>query len=312
MSHNYLKFFNVLHFTGDQTLINKMLKKVSHRKIPFTLDPNKILNTPRDLSDCGGSTVCEESYAYLTIASPYENREQYPKEYDSIERYDEETYKSICNTVFSVPGFSYADFRAFKPQHDNHKTWVNLYDKKFYEVVLRGKQYVDGILKYGAATIWDWRKEHWGAKWCGYTPLPTYTDNTLIFWSNGSDIRPLIKILSKKFPDIKIEYLWADDKFSHICGECTYLKGEETGIATEISSNKPITDEIVYKIKYDYLKGYTIIEYNDYAKDYILRNEEHPYSAFASKVYLYQLMKENGGLINYDGHPYSYDKYILP
>lgn len=310
MSCKYLKFFNVLHFTGDRTLINKMLKKISYRKIPFTFDPNKVLTTPRELRDVCDFNIGQRDtvYAYLTIASPYTDITQYPKIYSQIEKYDEETYNRVCQALFSTSVFSKTELDAFGK---NNPSWLNLHYKKSYKEVLRGRACVESVLKHGITTLWDWRKEHWGADWCGHTPIPTRTDNTLIFRSTKGNIRPLVRMLSKKFPDVKIEYLWADDKFSHDCGECMYFKGEETCIATEISDNKPITNEIVYEIKYDYLKGYTVIEYNDYAEDYILRNEEHPYSAFYSEVHLYQLMQRNNGLVNYDGHEYNYNK-ILP
>lgn len=49
--------FNVLHLMGDQQLIDKLLRKISYRKIPFTIDFDKILKTPRDLPNTAGSEL---------------------------------------------------------------------------------------------------------------------------------------------------------------------------------------------------------------------------------------------------------------
>ena len=157
-------------------------------------------------------------------------------------------------------------------------------------------------MKYGVATCFDWRKAHWGTEWGGYVPIPTNTvENTLIFETTKTDILPLIRTLSEKFPDIEIEYLWIDEGFSHICGKYTYLNGTGEGHCDLIAGRNLIADEIRYK----YLKGYTSFEYDHHKHDYILSGEN------LRSISLFEMMQKNDALKNYDGHKYNYNK-LLP
>jgi len=290
--------FNVLHLMGDQQLIDKLLRKISYRKIPFTIDFDKILKTPRDLPNTAGSEL-QDVYAYLTIASPFTKTEWYPEEYRKIEKYDEETYKTVYQTVSSTSGFTPDDITEFIQCNGR---WINLCDKGNYPFAVQGKNYVNSIMKYGVATCFDWRKAHWGTEWGGYVPIPTNTvENTLIFETAKTDILPLIRTLSEKFPDIEIEYLWVDEGFSHICGKYTYLNGTGEGHCDLIAGRNLIADEIRYK----YLKGYTSFEYDHHKHDYVLSGEN------LRSISLFEMMQKNDALKNYDGHKYNYNK-LLP
>lgn len=296
-------FFNVLHFTGDLTLIHKIMEKISYRKIPYSIDFNKILKPPKDLFEAHGSEL-PEVYAYLTIASPFTKAEWYPKQYSEIEKYDEETYETVYQTVSAAPGFTPDDIKEFIQHRGN---WINLDYGYSYELVMNGKRCVESIMKYGALDD-GWCKKNWGAYYGGQIPIPTYTGNcdTLIFKTAGGDIRPLVSILSKKYPNIKIEYLWIDNKFSHECGKYTYSNGKGTGVVTETDGNYLENDPIANEIKNNYFKGYTDFDYNDRKKDYILSGKN------VSEIRLFELMREHDALTTYDGHEYNYDKLILP
>lgn len=292
-------FINALHFTGDIPLIHKIMKSISYRKIPYTIDFNKILKQPKDLYESHGSEL-QYVYAYLTIASPFTKVEWYPERYSKIEKYDEETFKTVYQTVSTTPGFEPERLKIFTHREID---WLKLDNENNYELVLLGKKCVESLIKYGA-TDDDWCKKNWGAHWGGQTPIPTYTGNcdTLIFKTNGGDIQPLVNILSKTHLHIKIEYLWADDKFSDCCGKYTYCNGEETGITTNVNDGCSIVNEIIN----DYLKGYTHFDYDDSKEDYVL------YGKNVGQTTLFELMCEHDALTTYDGHPYDYDKYILP
>lgn len=288
--------FNVLHFTGDQALINRMLKEISYCRIPFTIDFDKILKTPNDILPDAEHEL-PNVYAYLTVASPFTKPEAYPEEYRGIEKYDEKTYKAICQTILSTPGFTHDDITEFIQCNGR---WIDLRNKDDYPFIIQGKTYVDNILKYGAATRSDWRRKHWGSEWNRPTPIPAYTENALIFQTEN-DIRPLISVLSEKFPDIEIEYLWVDEEFSHCCGRYTYCNGTGTGSHSQIIARNLIADEIKYK----YLGGYTSFKYDAHKHDYILSGEN-----MRSKC-LFELMQKNHALVDYDGYEYDYNK-ILP
>lgn len=288
--------FNVLHFTGDQALINRMLREISYRNIPFTIDFDNVLKAPNDILPDVEHEL-PNVYAYLTVASPFTKPEAYPEEYHGIEKYDEKTYKTISQTILSTPGFTHDDITRFIQCNGR---WIDLRNKDDYPFIIQGKNYVDNILKYGAATCSDWRRKHWGSKWNKPAPIPTYTENTLIFQTEG-DIRPLVNALSEKFPDIEIEYLWVGEEFSHCCGRYTYRNGIGTGSHSQIIARNMIADEI----KYQYLGGYTSFKYNKHKHDYILSGEN-----MRSKC-LFELMQKNHALVDYDGYEYSYDE-ILP
>ena len=72
---------------------------------------------------------------------------------------------------------------------------------------------------------YDWRVSHWGSKWNAYqTELAE--DNTIEFNTAWSNVKPVILALSEKFPDVEMNYCWADEDIGCNMGDVTFKDGE--------------------------------------------------------------------------------------
>ena len=86
------------------------------------------------------------------------------------------------------------------------------------------------IRRYAKRNWIDYCAAHWGNQWnsFGYDEFRAYEEgnNTVCFLTAVNEVRPVIKALSKKFPDTKFIYRWADEPISVSTGEEGYQNGE--------------------------------------------------------------------------------------
>lgn len=90
---------------------------------------------------------------------------------------------------------------------------------------------------YGKNNWHDWSVKHWGTKW---NACEAYAGHTGIeFETAWSAPEPVIKKLSKMFPDVVIEHWWADEDIGYNCGRRKYLNGNVIGrwVGSEGSKN---------------------------------------------------------------------------
>lgn len=113
------------------------------------------------------------------------------------------------------------------------------YDKKLAERIgdfdlegtLRfGKTAVNNLIRYGAATWYEWCIEHWGTKWNGYDLGEGYPceKNQLRFYTAWDAPHPVLQELSALYPDVVLNHRWADEDLSHNLGERNYQAGKVT------------------------------------------------------------------------------------
>ena len=113
------------------------------------------------------------------------------------------------------PGF----FGAFMRKHQ--------VDRQFMDF---GKQLYENKQKYGAADWYDWSISNWGTKWNSYGYAEGFQydgSNEIIFETAWSRPEPIVKALSKMFPDIEFRHQWADEDIGCNVGEILYHGGEE-------------------------------------------------------------------------------------
>lgn len=73
---------------------------------------------------------------------------------------------------------------------------------------------------------YDWRLNHWGTKWDAYN-IERLDDKTLSFMTAWSGVPDLMAKLSKKFPDIRFDYAFADEDASYNTGKGFFINGEK-------------------------------------------------------------------------------------
>jgi hypothetical protein len=82
---------------------------------------------------------------------------------------------------------------------------------------------------HGFFTWYDWAPEKWGTKWNAYDI--EQRESGIKFETAWSYPRPVIQTLVARFPNERIEHLWADEDIGSNCGGITYYRGKEKALA---------------------------------------------------------------------------------
>jgi hypothetical protein len=121
------------------------------------------------------------------------------------------------------------DGYAWKNQEDCQAQLKALPEKTRQEAIKLGKQYKANKDKYGYATWYPWALANWGTKWNAYSVNHDGTHelySTIWFDTAWSGVPNLILQLSAKFPELEIEYAYADEDMSSNTGSMTFKGGE--------------------------------------------------------------------------------------
>lgn len=125
-----------------------------------------------------------------------------PLELNIEEGFD--TYTGLKAALFQLDEFN---FREFKNEYDKVRQWNELRAKN---ALFNGKCALRNIVKYDAATWYKWRIKNWGTKWNAYD-IQMIDDYTIKFDTAWSGVPSLIEVLSTMFPDVTLEYCYADE-----------------------------------------------------------------------------------------------------
>lgn len=179
-----------INVVGTNDEIKKVTEFVKSEESDF--DFNKVIPMPEELNitDCSRGKTGEE---YLrAIAIPADKRTD--KDLEVINRFKK--------------------FEAENP--DSAKEALEL-----------GQKYIDNVEKYGFRTWYDWRRYNWGTKW-----------NASDAWANDGlggcfgfntawcFCEPVIQRLSELFPEVSIDFVFADEDAGCNTGRGTYKAGE--------------------------------------------------------------------------------------
>lgn len=88
-----------------------------------------------------------------------------------------------------------------------------------------GAEYLDNLIKYGSPTWYEWRITHWGTKWnavgakyCG--------EGLFMFDTAWNFPEPVLRKLSELFPEVEIDFIYADEDYGYNTGRGTIKNGE--------------------------------------------------------------------------------------
>lgn len=111
----------------------------------------------------------------------------------------------------------------------NPKAYDNETGVSEKELLAKGEKVYNNIKKYGHSDWYDWRIENWGAKWnasdttfneCG-------EDECELWFATPWDAVPkIVETLSAKYPELEIEYQFAEEQVGHYVGEYAFKGGE--------------------------------------------------------------------------------------
>lgn len=188
---------NILTFSGDPESIRKMLDAIKNDEDGYgSIDFNKILPMPPELNIESGSRTTDGLKAYSAFAEIY----ALGQDPDKVD-------------LLNIP-----EDRE-KPFLEKRKD----IEKKTWEL---GKAAFRNLQKFGAATWYSWCTKHWGTKWNAYDC--SHNGETLSFLTAWSAPRPVLRELSRLYPEIGIAHSWADEDIGNNCGRNQYLAGEVT------------------------------------------------------------------------------------
>jgi hypothetical protein len=97
---------------------------------------------------------------------------------------------------------------------------------RFNNDVELGKKYLNNISKYGHTTWYEWHCSNWGTKW-NACEVEWVNDNQVEFETAWSFCFPIVEKLSQLFPDVAIEFSYADEDSGSNTGTGTIKNGEE-------------------------------------------------------------------------------------
>ncbi len=94
--------------------------------------------------------------------------------------------------------------------------------------VYRGALGMKEMEQYPGNKNWyGWSVDNWGTKWnaYGYNYLPQ-KDDALVFNTAWSSVPQVIRVLSEKYPEVTMDYCWADEDFGSNTGRLVFKNGE--------------------------------------------------------------------------------------
>ena len=203
---------NRVHLTGDAARIRELLEAVRYDDGEIgTLDFSKLIPMPEELDMEFGSLTHRAIHAYLCAINPKNTAFPYPFK----------MHGDLFEALSAALGYSRPESRAKLVQKPAD------FGEQGDELVKLGRQYVDNYLHYGVTTWYDFRVAKWGSKWNSYNAQPLEND-TLTFCTAYSRVLPVIAELARRFPDIEIEYAWADEDIGCNVGYAKFEGGELT------------------------------------------------------------------------------------
>lgn len=97
--------------------------------------------------------------------------------------------------------------------------------ERFKRSIEIGKAYLHNIADYGAKNWYEWRINNWGTKWNAYN-ISKIGENTVQFDTAWNGVPELIMFLAEKFPDVTMDYIYADENYGYNVGRY-YLHGKD-------------------------------------------------------------------------------------
>jgi hypothetical protein len=196
---------NILKFNGDKQKIEQLLKDISpdanENEIEETayIDFNKIIPMPESYKGLVSGSVTDTSVAvYMAVER---------KNYEKIDK------------IKAYPGY-----KSLKSK--TREEFIEYLIESQGATVELGKQYVDNYEKYGAYTWYDWSCDNWGTKWNAYDQYFSEENNEIIFNTAWNGVPKLIQLISERYPEIEIEYKYADEDFGCNLAKLKFLAGK--------------------------------------------------------------------------------------
>ncbi|MBV7268393.1 hypothetical protein [Winogradskyella luteola] len=119
-------------------------------------------------------------------------------------------------------------------------------------------QCLRNVRNHGDTSWFEWSKKNWGTKWNAYgLNDERNTEDTIYFQTAWNGVPNLILLLSKKFPDVKFDYKYADEDTGSNCGLGIFENGNHDFREPDNLSNECY--EIAFELNPDAEKYYHLV-----------------------------------------------------
>lgn len=98
--------------------------------------------------------------------------------------------------------------------------------ERFDEIIDTGKKYLHNIAEYGYPTWYRWSVNNWGTKW-NACDIESDGNGSFEFETAWSFPYPVIEKLSSMYPELEIDFMYADEDCGYNTGRGTLKGGEE-------------------------------------------------------------------------------------
>lgn len=209
---------NIITFEGNEEDINNVLEFV---KGVNCFDFNKIVPMPKSLHITEGSDKDESILYYLARI----NRKEAAAIIESFKEKTRFLYNDICNEFYkSTPEELLKKTSSFNIRISDDEKKLGIDD-----AFKLGATYVDNFKKYGSTTWYDWCCRNWGTKWNACDPYVEHKEKGKAiaeFDTAWSAPVPIMCIIAKKYPDVKITLNYADEDIGYNCGNMEFYQNE--------------------------------------------------------------------------------------
>lgn len=210
---------NKIKLIGEQKRVDELLNAVKYDEGEVgTIDFNKLIPMPKSLDLASGSIETFSIEAYLTVINPQ------TKDY-GLNKIGDVEFEKLLIGLNNTRYFSEYSGRMSTIDMKKHACLTD--EKTVDSLIDLGKKYTDNFKKYGCTTWYEFCNSKWGTKWNSYYEQP-FKNNTLTFSTAWSRAMPIVEVLAKSFPDIDIEYSWADEDIGNNVGRAYFSEGELT------------------------------------------------------------------------------------
>lgn len=175
--------------------------------------------------------IGEQTDVELVIASICNHDKGIGIDFEKVKPMPEELH----NVVSPIQIISEAEYKK-QIEERNTKIALGEPEQPFGMSNVRGitqKMYDDYIKRFGAADWYEWACKNWGTKWnaCDSEPAEMgerngMTTATLRFETAWSCAVPVLEEVSRNFPNVTVEVMFADEDWSYNCGTFELRNGE--------------------------------------------------------------------------------------
>ena len=120
-----------------------------------------------------------------------------------------------------------------------------------------GEKEREMCLREGRPNWYDWNIENWGTKWGAYS-CQKIALNIYTFETAWSAVPKLIDAMAMKYPDLKVEYKWADEDTGYNVGFYIYHNGKVEMKQIEGGSREAY--ELAFELRPDIKELYHLVD----------------------------------------------------